>query len=70
MQHASRNHRSRRHRARALVADLGYEGALTACWENGWHGVLAALLDSLASAWTRDQGGPAWPRRLVQGVWT
>lgn len=37
------NHDYQRDFATALIKSLGYEGAVQACYENQWHGVLGAV---------------------------
>ena len=37
------NHDYQRDFAKSLIKNLGYEGAVQACYENQWHGVLGAV---------------------------
>jgi len=38
-----KNHDYQRDFADSLIKSLGYDGAIQACYENQWHGVLAAV---------------------------
>lgn len=38
-----KNHDYQRDFANSLVKSLGYNGAVQACYENQWHGVLVAV---------------------------